>query len=143
MNDILKAPTDPQLFWGLVHAGQDLSERIESALVPAGLSGAKLKLLTLLVQADRPMALRELAKGSQCVRSNVTQLVDRLEDEGLVKRAADPDDRRSILATLTPVGRERQAKGIALQRACETEGLARLGLEDRVQLQELLATLMA
>lgn len=141
MNDVLKPPADPALFWGLVHLGQDLAEEVERALVPAELSGAKLKVLTLLVQSGRPMALRELAEGSRCVRSNVTQLVDRLEAEGLVKRTSDPDDRRSILATLTPSGRERQEKGMKLQRACETAALKRLGIEDRAQLQELLQQL--
>jgi len=45
------------------------------------------------------------------VRSNITQLVDRLESEKLVKRVDDPDDRRSLRAAITPLGRERQAAG--------------------------------
>jgi DNA-binding MarR family transcriptional regulator len=141
MNDVLKAPSDPTLFWGLVHLGQDLAEEVERALEPVGLSGAKLKVLTLLVQSDRPMALRELAEGSRCVRSNVTQLVDRLEAEGFVKRTTDPDDRRSILAVLTPAGREKQAKGMALQRTRETACLKQLGIDDRATLLELIAQL--
>jgi DNA-binding MarR family transcriptional regulator len=141
MNDVLKAPADPALFWSLVHLGQDMTQSVEAALEPIGLSSSKLKVLTLLVEADRPMALRELADGSRCVRSNVTQLVDRLEADGLVKRSTDPDDRRSILATLTPAGREKQAKGMALQRARETECLKQLKIEDRVELQELLVRL--
>jgi DNA-binding MarR family transcriptional regulator len=141
MNDVLKSPSDPTLFWSLVHLGQDMSEEVERAVETVGLSSAKLKVLTLLVQAGRPMALRELAEGSRCVRSNVTQLVDRLEAEGFVKRTTDPDDRRSILATLTAAGREKQAKGLALQRTSETECLKQLGLNDRASLQELIAML--
>jgi DNA-binding MarR family transcriptional regulator len=141
MNEVARAPSDPTLFWGLVHLGQDLAEEVEHALEPIGLSGAKLKVLTLLAQSNRPMALRELADGSRCVRSNVTQLVDRLEGEGFVKRATDPDDRRSILAVLTPTGREKQAKGMALQRTREAACLKRLGIEDRAALQELIARL--
>lgn len=141
MNDVAKAPADPALFWELVHLGQDMTAEIEAVLEPVGLTGTKLKVLTLLVNADRPMALRELADGSRCVRSNVTQLVDRLEADGWVKRGPDPDDRRSILATLTPSGRKKQAEGIALQRAQESECLRQLGLDDRLQLQDLLAQL--
>lgn len=141
MNDVAKAPSDPTLFWGLVHLGQDMSQEVEAVLEPIGLSGSKLKVLTLLVQAGRPMALRELADGSRCVRSNVTQLVDRLEADGLVKRTSDPDDRRSILAVLTDAGKEKQAKGMALQRKRETECLKALGLDDRSSLQELIARL--
>lgn len=143
MNDVAKAPSDPTLFWGLVHLGQDMSAEVEAVLEPIGLSGSKLKVLTLLAQAGRPMALRELADGSRCVRSNVTQLVDRLEADGLVKRTSDPDDRRSILAILTESGKDKQAKGIALQRARESECLKQLGLDERSNLQELIARLKA
>jgi DNA-binding MarR family transcriptional regulator len=45
------------------------------------------------------------------VRSNITQMVDRLEKEGLVERRADPGDRRSVLAALTPAGTHLYAKG--------------------------------
>lgn len=141
MNDVAKTPADATLFWGLVHLGQDMSAEVEAVLEPIGLSGAKLKVLTLLVQSGRPMALRELADGSRCVRSNVTQLVDRLEADGLVKRTTDPEDRRSILAVLTDAGKAKQAKGMSLQRARETEYLKTLGVDDRASLQELIGRL--
>ena len=64
------------------------------------------------------MPLRLLAEQCSCVRSNITQLVDRLEAEKLVRRADDPKDRRSILAELTPEGRSRHAAGLrALEAA--------------------------
>jgi DNA-binding MarR family transcriptional regulator len=72
--------------------------------------------------------LGELAQRLACVRSNVTQLVDRLEADGLVKREADSADRRSIRAVVTDAGRERQVAGSqALARVQEdiTHALAR------------------
>ena len=36
----------------------------------------------------------------------MTNAVQRLEDAGLVRRDANPDDGRSVLATITPAGRE-------------------------------------
>jgi DNA-binding MarR family transcriptional regulator len=36
-----------------------------------------------------------------CVRSNITQLIDRMQAEGLVRRIPDPQDRRSVRAALT------------------------------------------
>jgi DNA-binding MarR family transcriptional regulator len=45
------------------------------------------------------------------VKSNVTQLVDRLESDGLVRREADPGDRRSIRAVVTDSGRDRHVAG--------------------------------
>ena len=52
--------------------------------------------------------LSELASRMICVRSNITQLMGRLEADGLVQREEDPHDRRCVRATLTPLGRERQ-----------------------------------
>jgi DNA-binding MarR family transcriptional regulator len=67
--------------------------------------------LETLVRAGEAMPLSELAAAQRCVRSNMTQLVDRLEADGSVQRIADPDDRRSVRAILTPLGTQRQAEG--------------------------------
>jgi DNA-binding MarR family transcriptional regulator len=45
------------------------------------------------------------------VRSNITQLVDRLEKDGLVRRRADPNDRRGVQAALTAAGEHAHAQG--------------------------------
>lgn len=48
------------------------------------------------------LASRLLASTSR----NITGLVDRMEDDGLVARRANPDDRRSFIVSLTSRGRE-------------------------------------
>ena len=55
--------------------------RLENELAAAGLSMAKVGVLRILAGAEEPMPLSELAEHSRCVRSNMTQLVDRLETE--------------------------------------------------------------
>src|SRR5919106_1567955 len=95
----------------LLAAAGALESRIESALAEADLSMAKLCLLSQIVEAGDPVALGELASGLRCVRSNVTQLVDRLETDGLVRRVDDPSDRRIVRAEVTALGVERQAEG--------------------------------
>jgi DNA-binding MarR family transcriptional regulator len=75
------------------------------------LSLAKLNVLGILVGSSAPLTLGELAQKLACVRSNVTQLVDRLESDGLVRREADPADRRSIRAVVTDAGRDREKAG--------------------------------
>ncbi len=42
--------------------------------------------------------------GLSLAKANMTQLVDRLEQDGLVRRRADSADRRSVRAELTPAG---------------------------------------
>ena len=109
MNKRRDPPQD--VMWSLLAAAGAVESRIEEALAGVGLSGAKLAALTQLVEAGEPVTLGELAEQCACVRSNITQLVDRLESDKLVKRVADAADRRSLRAQITPLGRERQAAG--------------------------------
>ena len=99
------------VMWSLMQAAQAVESQLEEALAQVELSGAKLAALTQLVEADEPVPLGELAARCACARSNITQLVDRLEADKLVRRVDDAADRRSLRAAITPLGRERQAAG--------------------------------
>jgi DNA-binding MarR family transcriptional regulator len=100
-----------QTMLSLLHAAHAIEKRLEDALEKVGLSNAKFAALTHLVQAGEPLSLGECAARMTCVRSNITQLIDRLEVDGLVRRVDDPADRRGIKAMLTPLGIERQVAG--------------------------------
>jgi DNA-binding MarR family transcriptional regulator len=97
--------------FSLMHAGSAVEKRLEEALEQVGLSLAKYGALTHLVQASEPLSLSDCAARMTCVRSNITQLVDRLEADGLVRRVDDPTDRRGVRAAVTPLGQQRQAAG--------------------------------
>jgi DNA-binding MarR family transcriptional regulator len=125
----------------LLAAAHTLDDRLDRALGEVGLSMPKLGVLTHLVEAGEPLTLSALADRLSCVRSNITQLVDRLEADGLVRRVADPNDRRSIRATLTPLGEERQVAG-AKQLTSVQEGFAKaIPATDREALIRALAAL--
>lgn len=113
---------------GAFHA---VEEQLESGLVPLGLSLAKLGVLSQLVAAREPLPLGTLAERCACVRSNITQLVDRLEVDKLVARADDPRDRRSVRAELTAEGRARYAAGIRSLDKAERDVLARVPEQQR------------
>lgn len=102
---------DRELMFSLINTGRAIEQSLEDALIPVGLSLAKFGALTHLIEAGAPLSLSECAEKMTCVRSNITQLVDRLEADGLVRRVRDPDDRRVVRAELTPTGRKRQAAG--------------------------------
>lgn len=55
--------------------------------------------------ANEPLPLGQFADHLSCAKSNATQLIDRLEAEGLVRRIPDPHDRRSVLAQITDEGK--------------------------------------
>src|ERR1700745_2036539 len=101
----------------VVQAAPRGEARLEEALAGVGLSIAKFETLSILVSQDRPIRLSELASKLVCVRAKVTQVGDRLETEGLVKRADDPADRRAVRAEVTALGRKRQAAGIPVVNA--------------------------
>jgi len=106
-----KRPPAQDVMWSLLQAAAAVEGRLEEALAEVDLSGAKLAALTQLVEADEPVTLGQLAAQCACVRSNITQLVDRMESEKLVRRVDDANDRRSRRAQITSLGRERQAAG--------------------------------
>ena len=132
--------TDP-LVRTLLGAAQRLQLRVETALAASGLSLTKLGILHHLVQAGEPVQLGRLADRISCVKSNITQLVDRLETEGLVKRVSDPGDRRSVRAEITGQGRERYESGAKILGEQEESLLRCLYDEEREQLAKLLERL--
>ncbi len=136
MNSCMKRSA---LLWQIIHAGHRIEERLEGALDDFGLSLAKLNALRHLVEAGEPMPLGQLADKIACVKSNVTQLVDRLENDGLVRRLPDPRDRRSVLASVTEAGLARYRTGAAALAEAETELLAEFPVEQQAQVSELLA----
>ncbi len=133
--------TSPSLAFELIGALQSVVGRLEAALEPLGLSLPKLRLLTKLADAGEPVPLRTLAAYSACVRSNITQLMDRLEAEKLVVRVDDPQDRRSVRAELTAEGRKRHAAGLRVLRQAERELASRLPERDRESLLRVLGSL--
>lgn len=106
-----RGENDRQLMFSLINAGHAVEQRLEEALTQVGLSLAKFGALTHLVEAGEPLSLGECATKMTCVRSNITQLMDRLEADGLVRRVEDPNDRRGVRAAVTPLGAKRQAAG--------------------------------
>src|SRR5436189_6111771 len=124
------AETERTGLFAVLHASGVLESRVESRLSEVGLSLAKLAALHHLAGAGESLPLGQLAERLSCVKSNVTQLVDRLEADGLVSRAADPNDRRSRLAVLTAAGRKAYTKGIEIQSQAAKEVCSALSTEE-------------
>jgi DNA-binding MarR family transcriptional regulator len=130
-----------ELLSTVIHAAGVIQDRLEAALAPTGLSLAKLGALKHLAEANEPLPLGQLAERIACVKSNVTQLVDRLEAEQLVRRVPDPSDRRSVRAEITAEGRARYEAGVQAVRSAENDLLGEMPTTDRESLQRLLANL--
>ena len=127
--------------FAVLHASSSLESRVEARLSDVGLSLAKLAALHQLTEAGESLPLGQLADRLSCVKSNVTQLVDRLEADGLVNRTADPNDRRSRLAVLTEAGRVAYSRGSEIQMQVERELFGVLTPAESDTLHQLLAKL--
>ena len=104
-----------------------------------GLNPGAIKALHSLDPAD-PQPMRSLADSWGCDASNVTWLVDRLEERGLVERRTLPTDRRVRTVVLTPAG-------VAMKATIEQvwseppPQLERLSVEELATLAEILRKL--
>jgi DNA-binding MarR family transcriptional regulator len=125
----------------LLHAAGAVESHVDGELAAVGLSLPKLAALHHLHAAGESLPLGELAARLACVKSNVTQLIDRLEADGLVSRAADPNDRRSRLAVLTAAGRRAYEQGSRIQQQAERDAFSGLSAEESHQLLALIGKL--
>src|ERR1044072_8739471 len=80
-----------------------MRQRFLTTVTELGLSFPQAHPLKVLRPAH-PTAMRELADGLHCDPSNITGIVDRLGDRGLVERGSAPGDRRARTLTLTQEG---------------------------------------
>jgi DNA-binding MarR family transcriptional regulator len=135
------ADTECDGLFAVLHASSVLEARVESRLAEINLSLAKLAALRQLSRAGDSLPLGQLAERLACVKSNVTQLVDRLEADGLVTRLPDSGDRRSRLAVLTDKGRQACAQGDDIQYRAEREVFSVLSADEAAELRRLLAKL--
>lgn len=125
--------------FNFLDVADQLYERVGSALGEVGLSYPKYEILAHLSQAGEPLSLGVLAADQQCARSNITQIIDRLESEGLVRRLPDPNDRRSVLAELTDEGAALARRGAERLDRLREEFAEKLGDEDCQLLNRVLS----
>ncbi|GIG28944.1 MarR family winged helix-turn-helix transcriptional regulator [Cellulomonas marina] len=121
----------------------DLARR--SAFARHGLEAWAFDVLSALRRAGRPYRLSPGALLTQTLVTSgtMTNRIDRLAEQGLVRRLPSPDDRRGVLVELTPAGRLRVDGAMADLLDVEESLLAGLGDEERARLADLLRTLVA
>jgi MarR family transcriptional regulator, organic hydroperoxide resistance regulator len=90
-----------------------------------------------MLEPGHPVPMRELAKALHCDNSNVTGIIDRLEDRGLVERRSADHDRRIKMLTVTPRGVELRER-LAERLSEPPEPLARLSAEDQRALRDIM-----
>jgi len=91
----------------IVRAQQLFLGRIDAVLRPLELTFARYEVLMLLVFSRRgSLPLNKIGARLQVHPTSVTNAVDRLEQQDLIKRVPHASDRRTTLAEILPSGRE-------------------------------------
>lgn len=96
--------TAVQAYVKLLRASRCVVGRIEKPLARAGLTPTQLGVLEALLHKG-PLSQRELGRKVLTSAGNLTDVVDKLQARGLVRREPVPQDRRRVAVLLTPAGR--------------------------------------
>jgi DNA-binding MarR family transcriptional regulator len=123
----------------IVRASQELIARIETRLLPLGLTLTKYEcLIVLYASRNGTLGLSAMAERLGLHPTSMTYAVDQLARSGLVNRIPHSSDRRQKLVTLTPEGRELvQTAMDALEQGAF--GIADVAERDLARLAKLLA----
>jgi DNA-binding MarR family transcriptional regulator len=118
-----------------------LLARLNELLGPLGLTFPRYEALMLLsfTRAGQ-LPLGKVGERLQVHRTSVTNIVDKLEADGLVRRVPHEADRRTTLAEITPEGRDVAGRATLLLNAASF-GLDALDDGEQEQVTELLRTL--
>jgi DNA-binding MarR family transcriptional regulator len=91
----------------IMRAQQIVQARVDAALRPLDLTFARYEALVLLCfSRTGALPLGKMGDRLMLHPTSVTNIIDRLEDQGLVRRVSHPTDRRTTLAEITDEGRK-------------------------------------
>jgi DNA-binding MarR family transcriptional regulator len=121
-----------------------LGNQAEASLDHHGLQWWQYDVLSALRRQGEPhtMSSSELADAGMLTSGAMTNRIDRLEEEGLVSREGDPQDRRRILIRLTQHGLERVERAIEARFNTADAALDSLTAAKRDTLNGLLRELL-
>ncbi len=124
--------------------GTLLEERIDSALSPLGISMRDYLALVLIADsAVEPLRPSDLSTTLDATRTQVTRLIDALEQRGLVQRQPGRDDRRTFALVQTDGGRALLKRATPLVHAAYTATWAPLEAAHTRRVRSLLGKVHA
>ncbi|RSN64461.1 MarR family transcriptional regulator [Streptomyces sp. WAC 04229] len=133
---------DTSLGYMLKAASSALHSAMEAVLKPMGMTITHYSCLELLAQ--RPgLSNSELARGTFVTRQSMNVLLQALERQGLVVRAAQAPVGRALPTELSAAGRRQLQAASAAVRRVEQDMLANLNAADQDQMRRLLGECIA
>jgi DNA-binding MarR family transcriptional regulator len=125
----------------LMRSARTLRRRWRDVLAPWELSPHQARALGVVGRRDG-VRLTDLAEALHIAPRSATEVVDGLQERGLVERTPDPGDRRAVILRPTEEGRRIRAEIDAARTADSAELFARLPAADRAELARILRSLV-
>jgi DNA-binding MarR family transcriptional regulator len=125
-----------RVWFRFIRLHRRVSTAMAGELRELGLSIPQFDLLSTLTEREG-LTQQELAARLYVTKGNVSGLVDRLVEAGLVERRPIAGDRRSHALYLTTRGRELAEQGLAAQQAYVGRTLGRLPHSDLAELDRI------
>lgn len=136
--DLLAGNTAFAAWWHLARAYHSLAGRVNRFFEERGITGAQFGVLRCLADAGPSgLMLSDLSRHLMVTCGNITGVVDRLEQAGYLQRERQPDDRRVVVARLTPKGSALYADLMPAYEVLVTGLLSMLPAEDQDALSRL------
>jgi MarR family transcriptional regulator, organic hydroperoxide resistance regulator len=131
------ADPDPLRIWfRFIRLNRRVSAAVAGELKALGLSIPQFDVLSTLSEQEG-LTQQDLAERLYVTKGNVSGLIDRLVEAGLVERRPIPGDRRSHALHLTRAGLDLARAGIAAQTSYVTRTLGRLPADDLADLERV------
>ena len=125
----------------IMRAQQIVLAAVDGALRPFGLTFARYEGLVLLLFSRRgSLPLGIMGQRLMIHPASVTNIIDRLEGQGLIRRSPHPTDGRTTLAEITDAGRK-LARDATTAVNDVAFGLGQLDGQDLEDLQRIIGTL--
>lgn len=125
----------------LKEASSALRAAMEEALRPLGLTVTQYSCMELLAQ--RPgLSASDLARGAFVTRQSMNVVLQGLDQDGLVARAAEPAVGRTLPTRLTPRGRETLDRATAAVRGVEVRMLDGMSQAEQAEALRLLRSML-
>ena len=133
------------LFGRVFRVARLVGDEMERVYAAHGIGRPDFDVLATLRRSGAPHELSpgELAASMMLSSGGTTARVDRLEKAGLVRRAADPQDRRGVVVGLTARGRRLVDGAVTAGLARQQELLAHLPPAKQARLSALLREVLA
>lgn len=125
----------------MLDTGRRIMMYLDSELQEAGISGVKLFVLMNLIDNTGPMSISQIAEFMRSGKSNATQIVDRLEADGLVQRIRNPQDRRGVVIEVTDEGKRRLNEGLEVRNRVAQELMGHISEDEMNRMIEQLEML--